>query len=66
MALDYWEKVFKIMDKRDKEEKPKEIEIDKAKIYCKDFSKGEDGFCKHYMGCRVMISSCANECGVGG
>ena len=38
------------------------------KEYCKNFEKGNNGFCKHYMGCKVDIVSCIciNECEVGG
>ncbi|MCJ8173210.1 hypothetical protein [Clostridium botulinum] len=36
------------------------------KEYCKNFIKGNDGFCEHYMGCKVDIVSCINECEVGG
>ncbi|MBN3417965.1 hypothetical protein CJF19_09145 [Clostridium botulinum] len=28
--------------------------------------KGNDGFCEHYMGCKVDLTSCANQCEVGG
>ncbi|EKO1912195.1 hypothetical protein PZQ55_001233 [Clostridium botulinum] len=34
--------------------------------YCKNFKKGNNGFCKHYMGCKLDIVSCINECEVGG
>ena len=33
--------------------------------YCKNFEKGNNGFCKHYMGCKIDIISCINECEVG-
>lgn len=36
------------------------------KEYCKNFEKGNNGFCKHYMGCKVDIVSCISECEVGG
>ncbi|AJD27408.1 hypothetical protein G8E05_06395 [Clostridium botulinum] len=36
------------------------------KEYCKNFEKGNNGFCKHYMGCKVDLTSCANQCEVGG
>lgn len=36
------------------------------KEYCKNFEKGNNGFCKHYMGCKVDIVRCANECEVDG
>ncbi|MHB9947480.1 hypothetical protein CF055_00050 [Clostridium botulinum] len=36
------------------------------KEYCKNFKKGSNGFCEHYMGCKVDIVSCINECEVGG
>ncbi|MBO0555760.1 hypothetical protein FDC49_10445 [Clostridium sporogenes] len=36
------------------------------KEYCKNFIKGNDGFCEHYMGCKVDLTSCANQCEVGG
>ncbi|EQB3099720.1 hypothetical protein [Clostridium botulinum] len=36
------------------------------KEYCKTFKRGSNGFCKHYMGCKVDLVSCANECEVGG
>lgn len=35
------------------------------KEYCKNFEKGNNGFCKYYMGCKIDIISCINECEVG-
>ncbi|MBY7016294.1 hypothetical protein FDE98_02525 [Clostridium sporogenes] len=34
--------------------------------YCKNFKKGSNGFCEHYMGCKVDLISCSNQCEVGG
>ena len=62
----YFERIFEYMDKKDREKKPTQIVEIKSKRYCNNFSKGEDGFCKHYMGCRVNIESCRNKCGEGG
>lgn len=63
----YLEKIFKVMDEIDKKEKPKQVEeIKEEKKYCSNFIKADDGFCKHYMGCKVKIVSCANECAGGG
>lgn len=44
--------------------KPKEQlkETPRLKTYCKGFDKGDNGFCKHYMGCKKVIVSCASEC----
>lgn len=44
----------------------KSVDKERAKKYCKNFEKGNNGFCKHYMGCKVDIVSCINECEVGG
>lgn len=33
-----------------------------AKKLCKGFEKGENGFCKYYMGCLKYIENCYNEC----
>ncbi|MCC5422503.1 hypothetical protein [Clostridium botulinum] len=41
------------------------MKLDK-KEYCKNFKKSSNGFCKHYIGCKVDIVSCINECEVGG
>lgn len=62
----YLDKVFKVMDERDKEKKKEATqEQSKEKKYCKSFEKSSNGFCKHYMGCKVNIVSCAMECAMG-
>lgn len=63
---EYLNRVFKIMDKRDKKKKPLLAEEVKTKSYCKNFSRGDNGLCKHYIGCRIEITSCRNKCGAGG
>lgn len=62
----YLDKVFKVMDERDKEKKKETAqEQSKEKKYCKNFSKGSNGFCKYYMGCKYNLVSCINECAGG-
>lgn len=64
MSLDkYFERIFKYMDKRDREKKPFQTVVVKGKRYCSNFSKGENGLCKHYMGCKIELVSCKRECG---
>ncbi|WP_261780708.1 hypothetical protein [Clostridium botulinum] len=61
-------KLSKSLDKNifiDEKETEAKYEQNK-KEYCKNFKKGINGFCKHYMGCKVDIVSCINECEVGG
>lgn len=40
--------------------------VQNKKEYCKNFEKINNGFCEHYMGCKVDLTSCANQCEVGG
>ncbi|MCW6091346.1 terminase small subunit [Clostridium sporogenes] len=35
-------------------------------VLVRNTEKGNNEFCKHYMGCKVDIVSCINECEVGG
>ncbi|AVP60495.1 MULTISPECIES: hypothetical protein [Clostridium] len=44
----------------------KNVDRKKKKKYCKTFKRGSNGFCKHCMGYKVDLVSCANECEVGG
>lgn len=39
--------------------------ISNVKLYCKDFKIGDNGICKHYKGCQIMINrTCSEECGL--
>ncbi|HID0823833.1 TPA: hypothetical protein ACXDAP_001977 [Clostridium botulinum] len=61
-------KLSKFLDKNifiDEKETEAKYEQNK-KEYCNNFIKGNDGFCEHYMGCKVDLTSCANQCEVGG
>lgn len=64
---EHLEHVFKYMDKKDKQNKVKKVkkEVVKNKAYCSKFEEGNNGLCKNYMGCKVNIKSCKQEC-VGG
>lgn len=53
--------VFDYIDKQDKNKKRK-IEPEPVKKYCKNYVKGTNGLCKHYIGCTVDIITCATEC----
>lgn len=55
--MNYWDKIFKACSdiKVNKDSK-------KEKKYCKGFEKGENGFCKHYIGCKVDKVSCYYQC----
>lgn len=55
----YLEKVFKVMSKRDKEKKVVAVENYKNKKYCSNFNKGQAGFCRYYIGCKVNLTSCS-------
>lgn len=38
-------------------------EIIRTNNECSSFQEGDDGYCKHYTGCRELISSsCARQC----
>ncbi|CAM3001131.1 hypothetical protein HAHI6034_10980 [Hathewaya histolytica] len=54
--MNYWDKVFKACDMNVKKSTRRE------KKYCKGFEKGENGFCRHYLGCKIDIESCYNQC----
>ncbi|MDI6711485.1 MAG: hypothetical protein QME76_12525 [Bacillota bacterium] len=31
-------------------------------LFCADFDRGQDGFCRHYTGPKPAVASCADQC----
>ncbi|MBU3205145.1 hypothetical protein [Clostridium algidicarnis] len=50
------------LTKLDLEEKRQNKEKLKEESCCKNFQKGNKGYCKYYIGCRINIITCSEEC----
>lgn len=59
MSKENWVKKFEAW-------KPKSERFNEKihKEQCKDFERGKNGYCKHYMGCPIVSRTCAEECEV--